>query len=92
MSESQPEKSHPAPRYWLILVLLVALTAIEVAASYLTGGIKLGVLITLAVAKAALVVLYFMHLKFDSRLFTVMFLLGLLLITPLLIFIAVDTP
>jgi len=92
MSELQPEKSHAAPRYGLILIILVALTAIEVAASYLTGGIKIGVLIGLAVAKAALVVLYFMHLKSDTRLYAVLFLLGLVLIAPLLIFIIVATP
>lgn len=86
------EERHAAPRYGLVLIVLVVLTAIEVAASYLTGGIKIGVLIALAVAKAALVVMYFMHLKFDTRLYTAMFLLGLVLIAPLLFFLFAATP
>ncbi len=49
-------------------------------------------MLALAVAKALLVVLYFMHLKFDSRLYTVMFILGFLLVAPLLVFILVGTP
>lgn len=92
MDESHEEQSHPAPRYWLVLIGLVVLTAIEVGVSYLTGGIKIGLLLALALAKALLVVLYFMHLKFDSRLYTVLFVLGFLLVAPLLVFILAGTP
>ncbi len=92
MSEQPSSERHAAPRYGLVLIALVVLTAIEVGVSYLTGGLKLGLLLALAVAKAALVVLYFMHLKFDSRLFAVMFVLGLVLIAPLVIFLVVATP
>lgn len=86
------ETTHASPRYWLVLVGLVVLTAVEVGVSYLTGGLKLGLLLALAVIKAALVVMYFMHLKFDARVYTVMFLLGLVLIAPLLIFLGFATP
>jgi cytochrome c oxidase subunit 4 len=81
------QKPAPAarPRYWLVLALLVGLTIIEVAASYLSGGIKIPILLTLAGIKAALVILYFMHLKFDSRLYTAIFLFGAFLIIPLLL-------
>ena len=93
MSERpSPEERHAAPRYGIVLIALVMLTAIEVGVSYLTGGLKIGLLIALAVAKAALVVMYFMHLKFDTRLYTLMFLAGLVLIVPLVIFLFVATP
>ena len=93
MSERpSPDERHAAPRYGIVLIALVVLTAIEVGVSYLTGGLKIGLLIALAVAKAALVVMYFMHLKFDTRLYTLMFLAGLVLIVPLVIFLFVATP
>ena len=93
MSERpSPEERHAAPRYGIVVIALVVLTAIEVGVSYLTGGLKIGLLIALAVAKAALVVMYFMHLKFDTRLYTLMFLAGLVLIVPLVIFLFVATP
>jgi len=73
------------PRYGLVLVVLVVLTAIEVAASYLGGGIKVPVLLALAAAKAALVILYFMYIKYDSRLYAILFLFGAIIIIPLLL-------
>jgi cytochrome c oxidase subunit IV len=80
------------PNYVIILVLLVVFTVIEVAASYLTGGIKLPILIVLAFVKASLVVLYFMHAKFDSKTFSSWFLLGLALIIPLVIVLGLFNP
>ena len=71
------------PNYLLVLIVLVAVTAVEVGVSYVTGGIKIPVLLLLAAFKASLVVLYFMHLKFDSRVFAYWFILGLALILPL---------
>jgi cytochrome c oxidase subunit 4 len=85
----QNNHSRPAsarrPNYFLILVLLVVFTVIEVGASYLTGGIKLPVLLALAVAKASLVILFFMHAKYDSKTFSAWFLVGVAFIIPLLI-------
>ncbi|HEY9089608.1 MAG TPA: cytochrome C oxidase subunit IV family protein [Anaerolineaceae bacterium] len=92
MSEQPSTERHASPRYGLVLIGLIVLTAIEVGVSYLTGGLKIGLLLTLAFVKAALVVLWFMHLKFDSRLYAVMFILGLVLIAPLVIFLIVTTP
>lgn len=77
-------QAHPTgrPRYGLIFLALVALTAIEVAgASLAIAPALLGAfLLTLALAKAGLVAAYFMHLQGDSRLYTAIFLLPVLLL------------
>jgi len=61
--------AHPEPNYMGVFWWLLALTIIEVAVIYLPIA-KLAIaimLITLAITKAALVALYFMHLKFERR-------------------------
>ncbi len=78
-------QAHPTgrPRYGLIFVALVALTAIEVAAASLAIAPALlgAFLLSLALAKAALVAAYFMHLQMDNRLYTAVFVLPVLLLT-----------
>lgn len=92
-SSVTPEPTaHPRPRYKLILALLVLLTGVEVGVSYLPEGVRLPLLIVLAVAKALLVILWFMHLKFDARVFALIFVMGFLLLLPLLYFIGFQTP
>jgi caa(3)-type oxidase subunit IV len=88
--ETETSKAQPVlpakrrrPNYFLVLVFLVAFTAIEVAVSYMTGGIRVPLLLILAFVKASLVILYFMHLRSDSRIYAWWFLLGLALIIPL---------
>ncbi len=63
------EKKHPP--YMLVWLWLAALTIIEVWAAQagLTRRILIPILILLAVWKAALVAIYFMHLKFEPRRF-----------------------
>jgi cytochrome c oxidase subunit IV len=71
---------HPSPgQYVKIAVILAVLTAIEVAVAYIDAlsGVLIPVLGALAVAKFAIVVGYFMHLKFDSKLFRYLFVTGL---------------
>ena len=60
-------------------MILGVLTALEVAASYtgVTGSILIPTLFILAVIKFALVVLWFMHLKFDDRRYARFFVMGL---------------
>jgi len=64
-----------------ILWWLAVLTVVEIAVVFLPmSKLLIGVLLCgLAVAKAAMVAMYFMHLKFETRT------LGLIAITPLLI-------
>jgi cytochrome c oxidase subunit 4 len=66
--------------YWTIGFILAALTGLEVAAYYMElGSFEVPLLLILSAAKFAMVVGFFMHLKFDSRIFTGVFLAGLVL-------------
>jgi cytochrome c oxidase subunit IV len=89
---NQKEETRHKPRYGMVLLALIVLTGIEVGVSYLPEGVKLPILIVMAVAKAALVVLWFMHLKFDARLYAVIFVVGILFIIPEIIFLIVGNP
>lgn len=73
---------HPTPRdYVNIALLLGALTAIEVATFYfeLPAWALWTFLTLLAVAKFVTVVGYYMHLKFDNRMFRRVFTFGMVL-------------
>ena len=78
---------HPGPRAYVgIAIVLAIVTAIEVAIYYfdLAPELLVGMLIFFAVIKFILVASWFMHLRFDSRLFKMLFVTGL--ITALLVF------
>ena len=65
----ETEHKHPHPNYILIWVYLAVLTAVEVGIAFVSSFSKttlLIVLLFLAVWKALLVALYFMHLKFEK--------------------------
>lgn len=65
-------------QYIGIALLLAVMTAIEVLLSYVdVGPIFLPALLILMVAKFVIVVSFFMHLKFDNKLFSFLFYLGL---------------
>jgi len=73
---------HPgALEYFQIGAILAFVTAVEVAIYYIGLSHTLLVisLIVLSVFKFTMVVLWFMHLKFDDRLFSSMFVIGLML-------------
>jgi cytochrome c oxidase subunit 4 len=63
------QQTHAEPNYMGVFYWLAALTAIEVGVVYLPlTKLALGaILVVLAFTKAALVALYFMHLKFERR-------------------------
>lgn len=82
------------PVYLIVFAILAIFTALEVGSSYLTDlpeAIKIGLLVFLAAIKVALVLLYFMHLRFDSRIFAMPVALGLVLIIPLLLIVTLTT-
>lgn len=73
---------HPTPRqYVLIAVVLVVVTAAEVAVSYLEGdvadGLIIAILLVMAAVKFFLVAAWYMHLRTDLAIFRRMFLVGL---------------
>jgi cytochrome c oxidase subunit 4 len=71
---------HPSPgTYFKVAMTLTILTAIEVTVLYMgfLGHLILAVLGLLSTAKFILVAMYYMHLKFDSRIFSLMFVGGL---------------
>jgi cytochrome c oxidase subunit IV len=62
------------PNYVGVFVVLGILTAIEVATSvYIPEPTRIPLLLLFAAAKGALVALYYMHLRFDSRIFAFFF-------------------
>jgi len=76
----RPHIAHPDPRdYIRIAVVLLVITLIEVSTYYVKPphNVLVPVLLTFTVVKVSLVVMWFMHLKFDSRLYARLFLMGI---------------
>jgi cytochrome c oxidase subunit 4 len=66
--------------YIRIAIILAAMTGLEVSTYYVDfGAFFLPVLLILMVVKFFVVVSYFMHLKFDNKLFSFCFYAGLFL-------------
>ncbi len=61
--------AHDRKRYLTIFGVLVLFTLLEIGVVYtgLARGLIVSALVALACAKAAAVALYFMHLKFETR-------------------------
>jgi len=90
MSHATTEKR---TSYLGIFIILIVLTLIETLVSYVQNeAIKFPVLIGLSVIKAVLVLLYFMHLKFDSRIYTYLFVAGCVLAIPLILVMTIVMP
>jgi cytochrome c oxidase subunit 4 len=67
-------------QYIVIAVILAVITAAEVTLSYVdVGWLFLPALLVMMVAKFLIVVSFFMHLKFDHKIFSFMFYMGLVL-------------
>lgn len=84
--EAHPSEDHSHAStsfYWMIGGVLTIITALEVAIFYIPAlAVALvPILLTLSTAKFAMVVMFFMHLRFDSKIFSVVFLAGLSLAT-----------
>jgi cytochrome c oxidase subunit 4 len=78
---SSKAQQHAEPNYWYVWLALLILTLVElgVAKSPMPKAAMVFLLCVLALAKAALVAMYFMHLKFES------YALMLIVMTPLLL-------
>ena len=78
--EEVAHAQHPSPKAYIrIGIVLAALTAIEVFVSYTHYSPRLVTvaLLSLMFLKFLLVVLWFMHLKFDSRRYSRFFVMGI---------------
>ncbi|MFQ5652038.1 MAG: cytochrome C oxidase subunit IV family protein [bacterium] len=74
-------ETHKEPNYRIVFIALALLTALEVGIVFVPiAKLVVGIaLIVLAFAKASLVALYFMHLRYEK------FALGIIALTPLII-------
>ena len=76
--------------YIKVALLLAVLTAVEVATYFWDFGVlEVPSLLILMVVKFQIVVSYFMHLKFDSKVFSYLFITGVIL--AMLVFAAMGT-
>jgi len=95
MSENQHSGVHGGPRlYGSVLGALLVLTGITVAASYVNFGeasVNVVVALTIASVKGSLVALYFMHLRHDKPLNSIIFVGGLFFLALLLMLTLIDT-
>lgn len=69
------DHTHPHPNYMGVFWLLLILTILEVVVTLpfvgLSDGLQIPILVIMAFVKAAMVALYFMHLKYDHKVLTV---------------------
>lgn len=75
--------AHVVPFKILAVVLgaLLALTWLTVAATWIEmGSVNLWLALAIATLKASLIVLYFMHLRYDSPLYAIVFITALLFV------------
>ena len=84
VTENEADAAHDGHwsdlKYVQLALALAVITGLEVAISYMVdalGALFLPLLLGLMLIKFFSVVLYFMHLRFDHRLFSIMFYMGL---------------
>jgi cytochrome c oxidase subunit IV len=75
---NQKEKNKKHPPYLIVFFVLAILTAIEIAVTQLPLP-RAPILIALSIIKATLVALFYMHLRTDRLIFSVIFVAGILL-------------
>ena len=96
LSNNSDTSTHQEPNYMKIFYWLCALTAIEILFALIPNGPYYSkwfqgfLLISTAVWKAALVALYFMHLKYEKRILGAIAMIPLVLMIMALIFLLND--
>jgi len=88
MAGKAQEGAHPTPStYAKIAIALGLITAFEVAIFYIEAlmSVMVPIFIALSAVKFAMVAMFYMHLKFDNRLFSWLFVGGLTLATCVII-------
>ena len=79
---AEEPNEHPSPMtYFKVAMILSVITAIEVGIFYVEdlGKGIIPILVILSGAKFALVVMFYMHLRYDAKLLTWLFLAGFFL-------------
>jgi cytochrome c oxidase subunit 4 len=68
-SRAAHEEHFAHPNYWLVWAALAALTLVELGVAFLpwSRAVVVLILVVMAVWKAVLVALYFMHLRFEAN-------------------------
>lgn len=94
MAESHTAHSHSESTrfYWMVAAVLGVITIVEVAVTF--GGLPdlllLVILMVLSVIKGASVVMFFMHLRGDARVYQLLFIAPFALATSMiLVFLAI---
>lgn len=88
MSQAGSSEPHVSNRVYVVIALVLAvLTAMEVMVFYVEAlrPLLLPILMVLMVAKFALVVMFFMHLRFDSKILSGVFLWGVFIATSIIL-------
>lgn len=72
------EHAHPTwSTYWKVAVILTLITAVEVwvyyIPSFVASRLFIPVMLIMSAVKFGIVVLFYMHLRYDSRLFKTLF-------------------
>lgn len=76
------EQNHPTPvDYIKVAIVLAVVTSAEVAVYYISSlrTLLVPLLLVMSAVKFFLVAMWFMHLKFDSKMFRRLFVLGIAL-------------
>jgi caa(3)-type oxidase subunit IV len=82
--ESQTTTERPIRLYLGVFLVLAVITIVEILLASprfrLFGGVQTGVFLILSLSKASLVAAFYMHLRTDSKLYTLIFLLPVALL------------
>jgi cytochrome c oxidase subunit 4 len=87
MTQTAP-RAHPGPAtYWGIALFLAALTAVEISVPYTSvlEPVKVPLLLLLGAIKFVTVAGFFMHLRYDKKLYRNLFMFGAIGVFPLFI-------
>lgn len=86
MAHDKPAPKHGHhPPYLLVFASLAVLTLIEVAVTYVPWLPQAATLLSLSFLKALLVILFYMHLRYDSKWYGLIFFVPFALVIPMLI-------
>jgi cytochrome c oxidase subunit IV len=97
MTEMHEARDLQAPhvkpsKYIIVAVVLAVITALEIAVAlghFLPQGLTTVLLIGFTLSKAALVMLFYMHLKYETKWYSLVLVFPLFMVTVLFIIVAI---